>query len=241
MTSNSLQTSGDDRDARALRIGGIGGLLWATVVLGANGARQPQPLNGAPIDEIVAFYTSTRTGIAISHAALALDVVFLLLFAQACLLRFGAGFAGIFARSGVTMIHVMIATFGATMACDVALLNVASTAGADTVLALWRLHAALLTVNGIVIGAILVTLGLASRTSGEGPRWLATFAAGVGVLSLLGAVPAAAIGEGSPMGLFGFAGFLTWVLFVFVTSLGHLRAGRQASPSLARAPATTGA
>jgi hypothetical protein len=124
---------------------------------------------------------------------------------------------------------LMIATFGATVAVDVvftAQAGALASLGA-TALVLWNLKVALFTVNLAVLSTVVLAFGAGCRTGGVGPRWLATLAVVAAPLGLAAALPMRAVVTGSPVSLLGLICFLVWLLFVTVTSIGHLKGSRR--------------
>lgn len=221
--------SDDDRESGWTRAAGIGGLVFAGCVLTANALRGEPPLADATAAEVLRYYTEHAGALELSRAVYGLDVPFLLLFAVGTYGRLAATRrAEPLARVGMTMTMVMVATFGMMLVLDVTLAACAAELAAQdaSTLLLWRMHTAVMIVNGVVMASALGFFSAAALRAGVGPRWLAWLGIGGAACGYLGAAPIQAAVSGSLVLLLGLATFLAWLVFVIGTSIGHLRARR---------------
>ena len=218
-----------------MRAAGLGGFGFLAAVLAENVLRQPQPLPSASLAEIVAYYQSRSGMLSLSASLFVLTIPCLLLFAVGMVRRLHA--ASVEAESwgwvGAVAAALMVVSFGATVALDVVLnASVHSLVqnGALTLM-VWKLKVALFTVNLAILSTAVGAFGLGCRIGRLGPRWAATLATVVGPIGLCGAFPMRAVVVGSPWVMLGLVCFLGWLLFLTVTSVGHLRAGRAGDSS----------
>jgi hypothetical protein len=213
-----------------LRAAGLGGFGFLTVVLLENLLRQPQPMPGASLDQIVDYYQGRSQQLSLSASLFVLSIPCLLLFVIGIVRRLHAASpeAESWGWVGAVAASLMTVTFGATVALDVVLNASADTLASNGALTLltWRLKVALFTVNLVALSTALLALGRGCRIGGLGPRWLARLAALAGPIGLAAAFPIRSLVLGSAWGLVGLLPFLVWLLFVTVTSVGHLRAAR---------------
>jgi hypothetical protein len=216
-----------DRFQRAAGLGGFG-FLGAVVV--ENVLRQPQPPPNATLEQIVSYYQARPGMISLSESLFVISIPCLLLFAVGTFrrVRAASAAASAWALVGAIAACLMTATFGATMALDVVLNASADSLAANGPLTLlvWKLKMAFFIVNLVALSTALIGFGAGCGMAGVGPRWAATMAASGGVVGLVGAFPMRAVVAGSPWMLLGLICFVAWLVFLAVTSAGHLRHAR---------------
>ncbi len=216
-----------------LRAAGLGGFGFLGAVFGENVLRQPQPLAGASLEQLVAYHQGKPALLSLSASLFVVSIPCLLLFVIGMVRRLHAaspeaeswGWVGAIAAS------LMTVTFGATVALDVVLIASAETLLRNGALTLWtwKLKTAMFAVNLVALSTALGAFGVGCRLGGLGPRWAAFMAMFVSPLGLAAAFPIRAVVLGSPWGLLGLICFLGWLLFIAVMSAGHLRAATSGS------------
>jgi hypothetical protein len=220
---------------------GVGGFGFLGSVVAENAMRYAQPLHGATVEKVAAWYGTQRELIAVSEGLYATAIPCLLMFAVGCYQRARTVEAARpWAMVGMIGLCMMTPLFGAAMAFDIVLnANVgAQSASPELIHVLWNAKAAFFTLNVVALASGLGAMGVAFRIAGVGPRWLATVAALAAVPGIASALHPLSVVLGSPVGLLGFVTFVCWLLFLVSTSVGHLRAG---SAPLAQAAGAPGA
>jgi len=216
------------RRGHLARLGGLGGLVFVTVVIAQNVVRAAiAPANDATPASIVTHYVDDRSWYLLLGASFAASAVGLALFVGAWWGRVrrtdAPGWAGVglLGATGIfTLFPMMVATeFGLLVTTDRARPDTA------VVDALWTLHNATFQVLDTAIAIATLGVAIAAVSAGIAPRafrWLGPVGAGLLLIGTL-AGPQLAAGDAQPlMGLAGL-GFLVWLALVGVTSGRLLR------------------
>ncbi|ROP40402.1 hypothetical protein [Saccharothrix texasensis] len=205
-----------------LRIAGFAGLGFATLIVLANVIMVPTglPTTGADTAEVIAYFSANRGAVgvasALTPAAWASSTVFAA-GAVAALWRSDrergeawslVGFAGVLLQNGA---------FAAVTALRLA-------AADDPTGALWSLHDALFTLNGVFLASALVGLSLSGRHAGLIPAWHARLGYSSAVLLGTSAtLTPLVIARPGVLGLLGLVGWLLWVAWLVVCSAALIR------------------
>lgn len=206
-------------------LGGIGGLVFAMLVVIQNAIRSGFPAADASAPDVATYYATHRGASVVLAALFPLGALGIVLFLAALVTRVAAGpgrAAGLAGAIGGTGIA---AGFTAMTATDVALAEYVhrSRPSATVVDALWVLHNASFATLLIWVGITLAALTAGAAATGLlSDRWKP--AGLLGGLALL-ATGGAAFGVlgGSPVLALGLAGFAVWLAFTVVTSIVLLR------------------
>ena len=217
-------TGSSTRFSLPTRLGGIGGLVFATSILVQNALRASAPTNDASPEKIISYYADHR------GVALALAVLFP--FGAAGLAAFVAtmvsrarGSARVAAVLGGVAATAVIGMFGIVSATELALSTYVHRGAPDpsVVSALWLTHMSVFSVNLTFVGLALAGLAAASAATGLLPRAWKTVGLCGGVALGIGGACAPAILDASPVFGVALIGFATWAVFVVVASISLLR------------------
>ncbi|MFF3224575.1 hypothetical protein ACFYV7_17410 [Nocardia suismassiliense] len=210
------------------RIGGLAGLGFALIIVGANLILEPagMPPVGADISDVNTFFT-TKAGLAQFSSALTPA-------AWVCAIVFGAAaVATIWPREravgsawslvGFAGLLLQNATFLCVVAIRLALS--ATTDHTPTATAgLWAFHNALFVLNGTFLATALLGLSLGGLRTGVIPRWHAilgsTAAAGLFTSATLAPL---SIDHPSPLALLSLVSWLFWLVWIVVYGITLLR------------------
>ena len=207
------------------RLGGVGGLVFASSVIIQNALRSKFPTNDADAAKVIRYYADHRSVTLALAVLMPIGLVGLTVFLGAVVARIvrGAGrraaITGAFGAAGI------IATFTILTAFDLAIAGYIHRGAADVAVVdgMWVVHNAVFGLLLAAIGIALAGLTRASAASGLlSPRWKRAGLAG-GVLLLAGATTTPGIIDGSPTMFIGVAGFLVWVAFIIRTSVALIR------------------
>ena len=206
------------------RIGGVGAIGFATMIVLANAIAVPagQPTPGAAMSEVSAYFAA-NAGV-VGGTAMLIPAAWLLatIFGASVVAitwrterRRGdawalVGFAGILLQNG---------TFAAVIACRLAMV------AAPDSLVLWSLHDALFGLNGTFLATALIGLTMSGRRSDLIPVWLAA----VGLVAAAFLLASASLshfvmqsgGAFGPLGLIGWLGWVVWLLSYGVSLIRH--------------------
>ena len=204
------------------RLAGCAGLGFATLIVLANAIMVPTglPPTGTATDTALAYFASHRAVVgfasALTPAAWALSTAFAA-GAVAVLWRSDrergeawslVGFAGVLLQNGA---------FAVVIALRLALTT-------DGTGALWPLHDALFTLNGVFLALALVGFSLSGRHAGLIPAWHAR----LGLLSAASLFTSATltpliVDHPGPLGLLGLAGWVLWVAWIVAYAVALIR------------------
>jgi hypothetical protein len=211
------------------RMAGIAGLAFAILVALVNvivGAMSP-PAFDAPASDITAFVAENKTALTAALGAVPAGVVTLYLFLAGSFPRFAgaseeASFWARFGAVGLILVEVMFV--GRTLFELALIANVDRLAGESALVeTLWQLQAAAMIATGLAIGIALVGLSRAARLSRVIPGWQEKMGFGAALAFFIAAVAALPSLEGSPIGLLGLPAFVTWLVWLAMTSIRLLR------------------
>jgi len=126
---------------------------------------------------------------------------------------------------GTLAVLVIAALFGIVNVVEIALAGAAAeaTSSAAVVAGLWAVHAAAFGLNLAAIAIALLTLSRCCVRQSLVPHWLGPVGIAGAACLFAAAAGSVAIVEGSPLLYLGFAGFLTWAVFLLLTGVGLLR------------------
>lgn len=214
------------------RIGGLAGLLFALGVFVQNAfLLQGNPLPGAPLEEVLAFYqgSSGRVGLAVGWVAV--NVPLLLTFGAQVARRIEGGqgepgVRGLCAQVGWGGVLLLAAAFGCTTWLQAVLCARAEALAAAGQLALvWDLHSAAFGGSGIALGVTAGAFSAGAWSAGFVPRWTCVLGL-VGTASLLvSGLLAAGTVAGGPGIFFQLGGFVTWLVWLLTGGLRLWREG----------------
>ena len=211
------------------RIAGIAGLTFALLVGAVNvvvGALSP-PAPDAGASEIVSFFAENGTVLKAVMSVVPFAVIALYLFLAGSFPRLSAPSreAAFWARVGAVGLVLVEVMFLARTTFELVLISKAEDLAGEPALVetLWQLQSAAMIFTGLAIALALLGLSRAGRLSGLLPGWQEA----MGLLAALGffivAMAAATSLEGSPIGILGLPAFLTWLVWLALTSIRLLR------------------
>jgi hypothetical protein len=206
-------------------LGGLGGLVFAGLVLVQNAMRSKFPANDVSAAQVMKYYSDHRAVTLALAVMMPIGVVGLTTFLGAVIARVGRGAGRAATVTGAIGATVIIATFTSLTALDVAIAGYIHRGAADVAVVdgLWVLHNAVFGFLMASIGVALAGLSRASVSSGLlSTRWNKAGLVGGGLLVAAAATTPAII-DGSPTMFIGVAGFVVWVAFVIRTSVALLR------------------
>ncbi len=206
------------------RLGGIGGLVFASSILLQNALRASAPANDASPEKIISYYAD--------HRGVALALAMLFPFGAAGLAAFVAtmvsrarGSERVAALVGGVAGTAVIGMFGVVTATELALSTYVHRGAPDpsVVSALWLTHMSVFSVNLTFVGLALAGLSAVSAATGLLPRAWKTVGLCGGAALAIGGACAPAILNASPVFGVALIGFATWAVFVVVASISLLR------------------
>ena len=203
------------------RLVGGAAIAFAVSVVSENAvlAGTGAPSYGAPIEEVLAYYSANRGAVAVASGLVALYLPLLLVFVT--------GLHGLVERRGGAgadwsrLASAAGATFSAIFVLvNVLQIGVALSAGelAEPTSAfelVWRAHAAAFALALPMLGTTFIGAALAAHASGLTPAWQRLLGLVGGSLLLAAGVGNVAIADGSALifaGLLGLAAWLVWLL-----------------------------
>ena len=215
------------------RIAGMAGLGFAIIVALINifiGSLQP-PATDAGANEIMAFVQDNKQALSVAFAGVPAGVFLLFAFGASAYSRLASGsreaeFWARFGLVGIVMVEVMFIT--RTIFEVVLVANIDRLASESTMVEmLWQLQGATMTANGLALAVALTGLARSGRLSNVIPAWLERMAYGAAALFVAGSMAVIPGLEGSPIGLTGLVAFVTWLVWLGITSVRLLRSSEQ--------------
>lgn len=208
------------------RVGGAAGLLFAAGVLLQNGfLLRDNPMPGAQLDQIVAFYAGSSARVSVAVGWVAINIPLLLLFGSAVSLRLERQEAArVWARVGLCGVVLLCAAFSCTTWLQgVLVARAADLATAGQLQLVWDLHSAAFSSSGLALAATMGGFSLGAWQGGVVPRW----AAGVGLVGAAALVASGlfAVGTitGGPGIFLQLLGFVAWLVWLVTASVRLLR------------------
>jgi hypothetical protein len=207
----------------AAAIGFVVSVVIENAVLAGTGA----PTYGAPIEEVLAYYSANRDAVAVASGLVALYLPLLLVFVT--------GLHGLVERRGGAGADWsrLASAAGATFSAIFVLVNVlqiglALSAGelAEPTPALelvWRAHAAAFALALPALGTTFIGAALAAHASGLTPAWQRLLGLVGGSLLLGAGVGSVAIAGGSGLIFVGLLGFAAWLVWLLATGVRLIR------------------
>lgn len=214
------------------RIGGLAGLLFALGVFVQNAfLLQGNPLPGAPLPEILAFYQGSGGRVGAAVGWVAVNVPLLLLFGAAVARRIeggpaDGGAAGLWARVGQGGVLLLAAAFGCTTWLQAVLAARAEAlAAAGQLQLVWDLHSAAFSGSGLALSVTVGAFSAGAWSAGFVPRWTCVLGL-LGALCLLvsGLLAVGTVG-GGPGVFFQLGGFVTWLVWLVTGGVRLWREG----------------
>ncbi|QBS43967.1 hypothetical protein [Nocardia sp. CS682] len=208
------------------RIGGLAGLGFALIIVGANLILEPagMPPVGADISDVSTFFT-TKAGFAQLSSALTPA-------AWVCATVFGAAaVATLWPRERAAGSAWSLVGFAglllqnATFLCVVAIrLALSATPDHTATAGLWAFHNALFVLNGTFLATALLGLSLGGLRTTLIPRWHAILGltAATGLFTSATLTPLS-IDHPSPLALLSLVSWLLWVIWIVVYGITLLR------------------
>ena len=198
-------------------------VMIENVVLAATGAKS----YGAPIEEVLAYYSANRGAVAIASGLVAVYLPLLLVFVTGLhgLVERGGGAGADWSRVAVAAGAALSAIF---VVVNVLQVGLALSAGGVTEPTaafelVWQLHAAAFALALPMVGATLVGAALAAHASGLTPPWQRWLGLGGGSLLLVAGVGNLAIADGSALIVVGLTGFAAWLVWLVATGVRLVR------------------
>jgi hypothetical protein len=182
---------------------------------------------GAPIGEVLAYYTANRDAVAIVSGLVALYVPLLLVFVTGLhgLVERRGGFGADWSRLAVAA--------GATLSAIFVLVNVLQVGLALSAGALaeptpwfelvWQVHAAAFALALPMLGTTCIGAALAAHASGLTAAWQRLLGLVGGSLLLAAGLGNLAIADGSALIFVGLLGFATWLVWMIATGIRLIR------------------
>lgn len=195
-----------------LRVAGFAGIGFAAVIVLANVVLVPSglPPTGAGIAEVVEFFGAHQNALAAASALMPAAWVLALVFGAGLLSavrRRGhegwalVGFAGLVLQNGAF--------------AGVAAIRLALPTAEGAVTALWALHDALFTLNGVFLATAMVGFSASGLSAGLIARWQAWLGfVSAALLFCSATLTPLVIDHTGPLGLLGLAGWLMWVVWL---------------------------
>ncbi|MFI7001966.1 hypothetical protein [Nocardia sp. NPDC050175] len=201
------------------RIGGLAGLGFAVIIVGANLILEPagMPLVGADIDKVNTFFTTKAVPAQLSSACTPAAWLCVIVFGAAAVATIWpreraagsawslVGFAGLLLQTG-TFVCVVAIRLALSATTDH---SPAATAG------LWAVHNALFTINGLFLATAILGLSLGGLRTGLIHRWHAI----LGLTAATGQFVSATltpliIDHPNPLALLSLITWLMWVVWL---------------------------
>ena len=208
-----------------LRIAGFCGLGFAALIVLANAIMVPTglPTTGADTADVIAYFSANRgvVGVAsaLTPAAWALSTVFAA-GAVAALWRSDRERGEAWSLVGFAGVLLQNVAFAAVVALRLAVAD-------DRTGALWSLHDALFTLNGVFLALALVGLSAGGRHAGLITRWHARLGLLAAALLFTSAtLTPLVVDHPGPLGLLGLAGWLLWVAWIVAYAVTLIRVPR---------------
>ncbi|MEU4768742.1 hypothetical protein AB0H12_36385 [Actinosynnema sp. NPDC023794] len=204
------------------RIAGFSGLGFAALIVLANVIMVPTglPKTGADAAEVIAYFSANRgvvgVGSALTPAAWALSTVFAA-GAVAALWRSDRGRGEAWSLVGFAGVLLQNGAFAGVTALRLAVAD-------DPGGALWSLHDALFTLNGVFLALALLGFSVGGRHAGLVPVWQARLGLlSAALLFTSATLTPLVIGSPGALGLLGLTGWLLWVAWVVAYSGALIR------------------
>ena len=206
-------------------LGGIGGLVFAGLVVVQNAIRSGFPANDATTEEVMRYYADHRSATIALSVLFPIGLVALTAFLGTVVSRAVRGAGRAAALAGAFGAAAIIGCFTLVTSADVAIAAYINRGAADpaVVEGLWVLHNAVFGFLLALVGIALAGLSIGSAASGLlSKRWAVAGPVGAALL-VAGAMTTPAIVDGSPTFFIGLAGFVVWIAFVVRTGVALLR------------------
>jgi hypothetical protein len=206
-------------------LGGLGGLVFAGLVIAQNAIRSGFPTNDASTEDVMRYYADHRAATIALSVLFPMGLVALTTFLGTVVARVARGAGRAAGIAGAFGAAAIIGSFTMVTSADVAIAAYIHRGAADpsVVEGLWVLHN---TVFGFLMAAVGITLaGLSAAAVKSGllsQRWAVAGPVGA-ILMVAAAATTPAIVDGSPTAFVGVAGFAVWVAFVVRTGVALLR------------------
>lgn len=211
--------------APSRRVGGIGGIVFVVAVIAQNVIRSSMPAMDASTRDVIAFYGSHRGAGFVLAVLFPIGALGLAAFAGGMYPLLGTTETRGPATAGFVGLTGVVALFATTHATDMALASYIHRGTPDpgAVSVLWSLHNAVFAALLVVLGVALAGTSAAASGAGlVGRRWKEV--GGLGGLALLATGAAGpSLLDGSPVMALGLIGFVVWLVFLTVASVGLLR------------------
>jgi hypothetical protein len=210
------------------RLAGIGGLVFAAILVAQNIIRAGAPGFAAPPAQVTAYFLHHRPAALVPLGLFPVGMLALFAFVAAVWTRSGREDSRWWASMGALGAATVAALFAVVNITEIVLTAKAGQLAASpaVVQALWALHAAAFGLDLAAIAVALIGLSRAAASVPLIPAWL-TVAVWPGAACLLiAAVFTVALTNGGPWVAVGLAGFIVWLVFVVTASVSLLR-GRQ--------------
>jgi hypothetical protein len=182
---------------------------------------------GAPIEDVVAYYTTHRDAVAIVSGLVALYLPLLLVFVTGLhgLVERRGGAGADWSRLAVAAGATLSAVFVVVNVLQIGLALSASGQAEPTPAfeLVWQIHAAAFALALPTLGTTFIGAALAAHVSGLTPAWQRLLGLAGGSLLLAAGVGTLAVSDGSALIFVGLLGFGAWLVWLLATGVRLVR------------------
>ncbi|MET9230039.1 hypothetical protein [Lentzea sp. NPDC003310] len=209
-----------------LRVAGVAGIGFAAAIVLANALLVPLglPVTGADAADVIAFFTTRQTALGFASSVMPAAWLAAVVFgvgAWTAVRRRGRDQDQGWALVGLAGVVLQNGAFAVVASIRLALPR----ADSDVVPALWGVHDAVFTLNGVFLATALIGLSAGGAGAGLISRWHAWLGfASAALLFASATLTPLVVAEAGPLGLLGLAGWLMWVVWLVAYGIELVRA-----------------
>jgi hypothetical protein len=213
--------------AAGFRLGGVGGLVFAAILVAQNIIRASEPSLDAGPAQVSAYFLHHRWAALVPLGLFPVGMFAIFFFVAAIWTKTDGQEGRWWASVGALGATSIAALFAIVNITEIVLTAKAAqlAASPDVVQVVWALHAAAFGLDLAAIAVTLIGLSRAAASVGILPSWMAAVAVPGAACLLLPAVFTVAMSNGSPWFRVGIIGFVVWIVFVVMSSISLLRQG----------------
>jgi hypothetical protein len=227
--STALIMGHEETSARevGIRLGGVGGVVFAAILVAQNIIRAGGPSLDAGPAQVSAYFLHHRWAALVPLGLFPIGMFAIFFFVAAIWTKADRQEGRWWATVGALGATSIAALFAIVNITEIVLTAKAArlAASPDVVQALWALHAAAFGLDLAAIAVTLIGLSRAAASVGIIPSWTAVVAVPGAACLFLPAVFTVALSNGSPWLRVGLIGFVVWIAFVVMSSISLLRQG----------------